>query len=91
LPPKTEKKHFDAIDYYFTHISLPCLDGTALVYPLYTTLIHFKDTNIIDGSENDIYFGYVPRPIEYKRQKVHPKFIFLRPLAEQLPTGNILQ
>jgi len=69
LPSKTEKKHLDAIDYYFTHISLPCLDGSALVYPLYATLIDFKDTNIIDGSGNDIYFGHVPRPIEYKRQK----------------------
>ncbi len=91
LPSRIEKKHLDAINYYFTHISLPCLDGTALVYPLYTTLIDFKDTNIIDGSENDIYFGYVPRPIEYKRQKVYPYFIFLRSVAEQLPTGNILQ
>ncbi|HHW21082.1 asparagine synthase-related protein [Thermodesulfovibrio thiophilus] len=91
LPSKIEKKHLDVIDYYFTHISLPCLDGSALVYPLYATLIDFKDTNIIDGSGNDIYFGHVPRPVEYKRQKVYPKFIFLRPLAEQLPTGNILQ
>ncbi|MCS7149115.1 MAG: asparagine synthase-related protein [Caldimicrobium sp.] len=78
-------------DYYFEKITHPCPDGTSLAYPLYTLEIDFKDTYVIDGSGNDVYFGHVPRPIEYKRQKLYTLFNKLRVIAERLATGNPLQ
>ncbi|PMP68645.1 MAG: hypothetical protein C0190_01415 [Thermodesulfobacterium geofontis] len=91
LPSKIEKKHIDELIYYFENIPFPCADGTSLVYPIYATQLDFKKTDIIDGSGNDIYFGHIPRPIEYKRQKIYPKFVFFRDWVENLSTGHILQ
>lgn len=91
LPSKIEKKHIDQLFYYFENIPLPCADGTSLVYPIYATQLDFRNSDIVDGSGNDIYFGHLPRPIEYKRQKIYPKFTFLRDWIENLSTGHILQ
>ncbi len=91
LPEKVTSELLSLFDYYFTNITHPCVDGTSLVYPIYAAQIDFRNTNIIDGSGNDIYFGHVPRAIEYKRQKNYLLFSFLRPISELLPTGNILQ
>ena len=57
---------------------------------MYQLQIDFSGSNLLDGSGNDYYFGHVPRPIEYKRQKIYQKFKFLRPLGEHLPSGNII-
>ncbi len=89
LPKKVEKKHIEEIFYLLENIPLPCEDGASLVYPIYATLIDFRNSNIIDGSGNDIYFGHIPRPIEYKRQKVYPRFYPLRPFLERFSTDFI--
>ncbi|MEN3039574.1 MAG: asparagine synthase-related protein [Candidatus Kryptonium sp.] len=91
LPERITPKVESLLDYYFENSPYPCPDGTSLAYPLYTLQIEFKDTYVIDGSGNDVYFGHVPRPIEYKRQKIYSLFHFLRPLSELLPSGNFLQ
>lgn len=91
LPSKIEKRHIDELIYYFENIPFPCADGTSLVYPIYATELDFRNSDIVDGSGNDIYFGHVPKPIEYKRQKIYPKFVFLRNLIENLSTGHVLQ
>ncbi len=51
----------------------------------------FKGVNIIDGSGVDVFTGHIPRKIEYQRQKIYTKFLFLRSLADNLPTGNFFQ
>ncbi|MGB9762115.1 MAG: asparagine synthase-related protein [Caldimicrobium sp.] len=91
IPKVLTVEHWQELEFYFRKISLPCADGVSLAYPFYALQIDFKKSNIIDGSGVDIYFGHVPRPIEYKRQKIYPFFYFLRPLAEWLSTGNFLQ
>ncbi|QJA06281.1 hypothetical protein FVE67_05440 [Thermosulfurimonas marina] len=91
VPQKISPSILREIGRFFREIPLPCVDGASLAYPLYALEVDFSGTNVIDGSGNDIYFGHVPRPVEYYRQKIYPSFLFLRPLAERLPTGNPLQ
>lgn len=91
LPESIDKSLWNLYEYYFTEISHPCIDGTSLVYPIYASQLDFKGSYVVDGSGNDVYFGHVPRPIEYKRQKLFSLFHFLRPLSDCFPTGNPLQ
>jgi len=91
LPLKISPRILSEIEHYFREIPLPCADGVSLAYPLYALEIDFAGANVIDGSGNDIYFGHVPRPVEYRRQKIYPHLLFLRPLADRLPTGNPFQ
>lgn len=90
LPERITSIEIDMLDKYFSSIPFPCADGNLLGYPMYQLQIDFSGSNLLDGSGNDYYFGHVPRPIEYKRQKIYPKFKFLRPLGEKLPSGNTI-
>lgn len=90
LPKSINSRDWDLFIRYFENIPFPCADGASLAYPLYQLTFDLSDSNILDGSGVDYYFGHVPRPIEYKRQKVYPKFKFLRPIGEALPSGNPL-
>lgn len=91
LPERVSSELLEKFDYYFENISHPCIDGASLAYPIYSMQIDFENSNVIDGSGNDMYFGHVPRAIEFKRQRFFPIFNFLRPISELLPTGNPLQ
>ncbi|MFN4132408.1 MAG: asparagine synthase-related protein, partial [Caldimicrobium sp.] len=91
LPNKITNSHIDFLRIYFKKMILPCTDGVSLVYPFYAMEFDFKGVNLLDGSGVDVFAGHVPRKIEYQRQKVFTKLLFLRPLAEMLPTGNPLQ
>lgn len=90
LPERITSIEIDILEKYFSSIPFPCADGNLLAYPMYQLQINFSGSNLLDGSGNDYYFGHVPRPIEYKRQKIYPKFKFLRPLGEALPSGNTI-
>ena len=90
LPKRITSLEIDILEEYFSSIPFPCADGNLLAYPMYQLQIDFSGSNLLDGSGNDYYFGHVPRPIEYKRQKIYPKFKFLRPLGEALPSGNLI-
>jgi asparagine synthase (glutamine-hydrolysing) len=90
LPERITSIEIDILEKYFSSIPFPCADGNLLAYPMYQLQINFSGSNLLDGSGNDYYFGHVPRPIEYKRQKIYPKFKFLRPLGETLPSGNTI-
>ncbi len=90
IPRRLTPHHFRELEFYFENIPLPCVDGVSLAYPFYALQINFRGTNVLDGSGNDIYMGHVPRHVEFKRQKIYPRFCFLRPLADRLPSGNFL-
>jgi len=89
LPKSINSRDWDLFIRYFENIPFPCADGASLAYPLYQLTFDLSESNILDGSGVDYYFGHVPRPIEYKRQKLYPKFKFLRPIGEALSTGNL--
>lgn len=91
IPEKITNFHIDFLINYFKNMLLPCTDAVCLAYPFYAMEINFKGSNIIDGSGVDVFTGHVPRKIEYQRQKIYTKFLFLRPLADKLPSGNFLQ
>ncbi len=88
VPNRLPPDYPNLLQQYFSQIPFPCLEGIQLAYPLYAQNLNLKGSYLIDGSGNDIYLGHVPRKIEYQRQKVYPKFNFLRPLAEFLPSGH---
>ncbi len=87
-PKSLEKKHLDSINHYFENIPLPCMDNVALAYPLYATQIEFNNTNIIDGSGNDVYMGHIPNQQEFNRQKTFSKFHRLRLITGKFNSGT---
>ncbi|BAU23922.1 hypothetical protein THC_1557 [Caldimicrobium thiodismutans] len=91
VPEKPELKHIEILQKYFANITLPCGDGVSLAYPLYTLTYDFSGHTILDGSGNDVYFGHVPRKVEYTRQNLYTVLSLLKPLSERLPSGNPLQ
>ncbi|MCD6489772.1 MAG: hypothetical protein J7K20_03480 [Thermodesulfobacterium sp.] len=90
LPERMTSIEINIFDKYFSSIPFPCADGNLLGYPMYQLQIDFSGSNLLDGSGNDYYFGHVPRPVEYRRQKIYPKFKFLRSFGEVLPSGNTI-
>jgi asparagine synthase (glutamine-hydrolysing) len=91
VPPKLDKSHLEELERYFERIILPCGDGVSIAYPLYTFSFDFSGKILLDGSGNDIYFGHIPRKIEYFRQKHYSLLSFLKPFSQGLKTGNPLQ
>lgn len=90
-PKSIEQKQIESINYYFENIPLPCMDNIALAYPLYATQIEFQNTNIVDGSGNDVYMGHIPSKLEFIRQKRYSKFHNLRPLTGKLASGKKIE
>ena len=91
VPLKLDKSHLEELERYFEKIILPCGDGACLAYPLYTFSFDFSGKILLDGSGNDIYFGHIPRKVEYFRQKHYSFLSFLKPFSQSLKTGNPLQ
>lgn len=89
-PKKLEAKHIESINHYFENIPLPCTDNVTLAYPLYRTQIDFNDSNIIDGSGNDVYIGHVPSKTEFTKQQFLSKLQQLRPLTKYLNSESKL-
>lgn len=68
----------------FLKSPFPCLDKVMLAYPLYVSQIsNLKNSNIIDGSGNDFYFG-TPPSFKEKRflllSRIFQNFIIFRKL-----------
>ena len=90
-PQKIEQKHLDSINHYFENIPFPCMDNVALAYPIYATQFDFHNSNIIDGSGNDVYMGHIPSKLEFDRQMRFAKFHKLRPITGKLPSGTRIE
>jgi len=87
-PNQLKKLHFDSISHYFENVPLPCVDNVTLAYPLYATQIDFSNTNIIDGSGNDVYAGHIPNQIEFRNQKIFSKLHQFRKITNSLTSDN---
>jgi asparagine synthase (glutamine-hydrolysing) len=87
-PKSIDKVHLDSISYYFENTPLPCVDNVTLAYPLYSTQIDFSNSNIIDGSGNDVYIGHIPSQTEFQKQKHFSRFHRFRNLTNLLTSDN---
>jgi len=91
LPTKIEKNELNSINNYFENTPFPCMDDVTLAYPLYATQIEFSNSNIIDGSGNDVYMGHIPNRVEFTKQKLFSKLHPLRTITDQLSSTNKLR
>ena len=89
-PKKLSSTHLNSIHHYFKNAPLPCVDNVTLAYPLYATQVEFKNSNIIDGSGNDVYIGHIPNKSEYLKQKLFSKLQGLRGITKNLSSDNKL-
>lgn len=68
-PTKISKEFFTSIIDHFTNTPLPWTDGVTLAFPAYPLqLPTLKESNVIDGSGNDVYIGNIPSLSEYRKQ-----------------------
>ncbi|CAA6817474.1 MAG: Unknown protein [uncultured Sulfurovum sp.] len=90
-PKHLERKHIQSINDYFENIPFPCVDNATLAYPLYNTQVEFQESNIIDGSGNDVYIGHIPNKDEYYKQKLLSNFHMFRTITDKLSSTNRLR
>jgi len=91
LPKQIHQTELNSISNYFENTPLPCMDNVTLAYPLYATQIEFTNSNIIDGSGNDVYSGHIPNKTEFTKQRFLSKFHPLRVLTDKLNSSNKLR
>jgi asparagine synthase (glutamine-hydrolysing) len=88
-PTQITQKEIDNLHFYFENIPFPCVDNVTLAYPLYAGEFNFSNTNIIDGSGNDVFMGHIPSKQELRKQEIFSKFHFLRPFSHFLNSNKI--
>jgi len=88
-PSNLDRIDMDNIHYYFENIPFPCVDNVTLAYPLYAKQVEFTDSNIIDGSGNDVFIGHIPSKKEFLRQNFFSKLHFLRPYTNFLNSNRV--
>jgi len=89
LPTQLNKDNYKNIENYFIDIPFLTVDNATLAYPLYSSQIDFHNTNIIDGTGNDVYMGYVPSKNEYLKQGLLSNTPFKQLISSFITSENI--
>lgn len=70
-PTIISKEFFASIIDHFTNTPLPWTDGVTLAFPAYPLqLPALRESNLVDGSGNDVYIGNIPPRSEYRKQRL---------------------
>ena len=88
-PTQIEQQDIENLHFYFENIPFPCVDNVTLTYPLYAGQFSFSNSNIIDGSGNDVFMGHIPSKQEFLNQKKFSKLHFLRPFSHFLNSHKV--
>ena len=85
-----QPQHKQAIRDFFVNTPFPCTDIASFGYPLYTLqLPELKGANIIDGSGNDVFIGYMPSSSEFKYQQISKYLKHTYVLSKFFPSESL--
>lgn len=91
IPDKFGKEIYNSIKDFFYETPLLSLDNATLAYSVMGRQFDFSNSNIIDGTGNDVYLGYIPTKTEFYRQKRFNMLKKFKSITEYLYSENRLR
>ena len=90
LAPSEEERV--TIEAFHEQAPLPCADHVAISYATYAHQVpELVGANIIDGMGNDVFFGHIPGPSEFRKQATATAISFITDLLPSFSTLSLAE